>query len=96
MFQPLETLANGLLLTSGLPSDEHEDSHCGDNKEKFKKVSGSKENIDKREETAFGPKYTKVFKIRPIPLPHFQKSTQIVPTSSHHDIGCSGTEVFCC
>ncbi|XP_042644205.1 histone H2A.Z-specific chaperone CHZ1-like [Tyto alba] len=33
----LETLANGLLLTSKLPSDEHENYHCGDNKQKFEK-----------------------------------------------------------
>lgn len=48
MFQRVETLANGHLLTSNLPSDKHEDSHYGDNKQKFKKVRRSKETVDKR------------------------------------------------
>lgn len=64
MFQPLETLANGLLPTSELPSDEHENRHCGDKKQKFRKVRGSKEHVDKRKETAFGPEYTNVFRIK--------------------------------
>ena len=96
MFQPLETFANGLLLPSKVPSGEHEDSHYGDNTQKVKKVRGIKDKLDKRQETAFGPEYMKVFRIRSIPLTRFQKSMQIDCTSCHHDLGCSGTEMWWC